>query len=50
MLLGVYTSGPQEIIQYIDYRPQEAAEGRMAHNKGWNGESGTASNTWKTCI
>jgi hypothetical protein len=27
--------------------PQEAAEGRMANNDGWNGVSGMASNTWK---
>jgi hypothetical protein len=25
----------------------EAAEGRTAHNNGWNGANGMASNTWK---
>jgi hypothetical protein len=27
--------------------PVEAAEGRTAHNNGWNGANGMASNTWK---
>jgi hypothetical protein len=26
------------------------AEGRTAHNNGWNGANGMASNTWKPCV
>jgi hypothetical protein len=29
---------------------QEAAGGRTAHNNGWNGTNGMASNTWKTFV
>ena len=28
----------------------EAAEGRTAHNNGWNRANGKASNTWKICV
>jgi hypothetical protein len=28
----------------------ETGEGRAAHNNGWNGGNGMASNTWKPCI
>uniref|UniRef100_A0A673W1X5 Lymphocyte cytosolic protein 2 n=1 Tax=Salmo trutta TaxID=8032 RepID=A0A673W1X5_SALTR len=30
--------------------PQEAAEGRTAHNNVWNGANGMESNTWKPCF
>jgi hypothetical protein len=31
-------------------KTQEAAEGRTAHNNGWNGANGMASNTWKPFV
>ena len=30
--------------------PQEAVEGRMTHNNGWNGVTGMVSNTWEPCV
>jgi hypothetical protein len=29
-----------------EVHPVQAAEGRTAHNNGWNGANGMASNTW----
>jgi hypothetical protein len=38
------------IHKYNTCFAMEAAEGRMAHNNGWNGANGMASNTWKLCV
>ena len=34
----------------IQSEAQEAAEGRTAHNNGWNGVNGMVSNTWKPYV
>jgi nitrogen fixation protein len=33
-----------------EYIPVEAAEGKTAHNNGWNKVNEMASNTWKPCV
>ena len=43
-------SGCLWVIVKPVFEPQEAAEGRTAHNNGWNGANGMASNTWKSYV
>ena len=43
-------AGRDSLPLKITYKAVEAAEGRTAHNNGWNGANGMASNTQKPCI
>jgi hypothetical protein len=38
------------MMPWLAFLPQEAAEGRTAHNNGWNRANGTASNTLEPCF